>query len=639
MIEYRAVAQDADGDIGVAQTYAFVGEPVTDGGSGGGGGGPVTQPDAVSVPGSFNSEVGCPDDWQPDCPQIDLSLDAQDLVWMKTFQGEQAIPPGGYAYKVAINDSWDENYGVGAERDGGNIDLTVPDGTDAVTFYYSHQTNWVADSVNMPNLFTAPGSYQSEIGCPGDWQPDCLRSWLQDPDGDDVWTFTTEQIPAGSYEVKVAQDQSWDVNWGVDGVRDGGNIAFAVNDGEGVEFSFDEASKILTVSTFPATGAGGGGGGTPDLSTEAAHWLTRQLIAWDLPSSRQGWTYRLHTAPEGGLAIDAEAITGGNSVPLTEVEGGLPADLAEQYPHLAGYEALALGKKDAKQVEEWLTGQLAVAAYDDLGRLRAATGVQIAGVLDDIYADAATQDLGITWRGPNPTLQVWAPTAKDVDLLIGQPGRTEQRVAMRRDDDGVWSAKGTRKWEGARYAYEVDVYVPVEEAIVTNVVTDPYSVALTTDSVRSVIADLDDPALKPRGWDGLERPELSQPEDSSIYELHVRDFSITDETVPAAQRGTYLAFTQADSDGMRHLRSLADAGLNTVHLLPTYDLATVPEDPADQKEPLCDLTAYGPASPEQQACIAQVADQDGFNWGYDPWHYTTPEGSYSTNPDGAPADS
>ncbi len=60
MIEYRAVAQDADGDIGVAQTYAFVGEPVTDGGSGGGGGGPVTQPDAVSVPGQLQQRGWVP---------------------------------------------------------------------------------------------------------------------------------------------------------------------------------------------------------------------------------------------------------------------------------------------------------------------------------------------------------------------------------------------------------------------------------------------------------------------------------------------------------------------------------------------------------------------------------------------------
>ena len=45
-------------------------------------------------------------------------------------------------------------------------------------------------------IAVAPGSFQSELGCPGDWQPDCLRSWLQDPDGDGVYTFTHRSAPA-----------------------------------------------------------------------------------------------------------------------------------------------------------------------------------------------------------------------------------------------------------------------------------------------------------------------------------------------------------------------------------------------------------------------------------------------------------
>ena len=85
---------------------------------------------------------------------------------------------------------------------------------------------------------------------------------------------------------------------------------------------------------------------------------------------------------------------------------------------------------------------------------------------------------------------------------------------------------------------------------------------------------------------------------------------------------------------MRHLRALADAGLNTVHLLPVFDIATIPERRADQQSPTCDLGALPPDSTQQQACVAAVAGRDGFNWGYDPWHYTTPEGSYATNPEG-----
>ena len=83
---------------------------------------------------------------------------------------------------------------------------------------------------------------------------------------------------------------------------------------------------------------------------------------------------------------------------------------------------------------------------------------------------------------------------------------------------------------------------------------------------------------------------------------------------------------------MQHLRALATAGLNTVHLLPVFDIATIPERRADQPSPACDLASFGPPSEQQQACVTAVAADDGFNWGYDPWHYTTPEGSYATEP-------
>jgi pullulanase-type alpha-1,6-glucosidase len=118
-----------------------------------------------------------------------------------------------------------------------------------------------------------------------------------------------------------------------------------------------------------------------------------------------------------------------------------------------------------------------------------------------------------------------------------------------------------------------------------------------------------------------------------IQEVSVRDFSIADASVPAALRGTYGAFT-VDSDGTRHLKALADAGLTHLHLLPTFDFATIPEVRSDQAQPACDLAALPPASEEQQACVAAVRSGDGYNWGYDPLHYTVPEGGYAVNPAG-----
>ena len=83
---------------------------------------------------------------------------------------------------------------------------------------------------------------------------------------------------------------------------------------------------------------------------------------------------------------------------------------------------------------------------------------------------------------------------------------------------------------------------------------------------------LDDPALMPDGWQDLEKPAFTVPEDIVLYELHVRDFSIRDETVPGADRGTFRAFTHADALGMRHLARLQRAGLSHVHLLPDVRL-------------------------------------------------------------------
>src|SRR5207245_5889513 len=103
-----------------------------------------------------------------------------------------------------------------------------------------------------------------------------------------------------------------------------------------------------------------------------------------------------------------------------------------------------------------------------------------------------------------------------------------------------------------------------------NLVTDPYSVSLALNSARSQIIDLSDPSLKPAGWAALQKPRLDTPEDISIYELHVRDFSAGDPSLPPKMRGTFRAFTQLSSNGMRHLAALSFAGLTHVHLLPSF---------------------------------------------------------------------
>jgi len=87
-----------------------------------------------------------------------------------------------------------------------------------------------------------------------------------------------------------------------------------------------------------------------------------------------------------------------------------------------------------------------------------------------------------------------------------------------------------------------------------------------------------------------------------------------------------MAFTVKDSNGMQHLKALADAGLTHVHLLPAFDIASVDENPSKWKSVDANLLkTYGPDSELQSQAVAQIKAQDGFNWGYDPYHYTAPE--------------
>ena len=145
----------------------------------------IPAPTSVAVAGSLQSELGCSGDWDPACPDSELGNVIGD-VWKGTF----AVPAGDWEYKVALNDTWDVSY------PSDNVALPVASADD-VSVYYSHLTHWVADSVN-DRIVTAPGSFQSELGCSGDWDPACLASWLQDPDGDDVFTLVTDAIPAAA---------------------------------------------------------------------------------------------------------------------------------------------------------------------------------------------------------------------------------------------------------------------------------------------------------------------------------------------------------------------------------------------------------------------------------------------------------
>ena len=380
---------------------------------------------------------------------------------------------------------------------------------------------------------------------------------------------------------------------------------------------------------------GGPGANPGNLSEQRAYWLDEQTIAWP-GADDSSLTYSLAYAPDGGLNATDSGIEGGTLITLET--GTLSAEVQGKFPHLAGLPALQIPADSLALVPEILTGQIAVSAVNGAGESVDATGLQFPGVMDDLYA--YNGDLGLSWDGDVPTIRVWAPTAKSVSLNLfadSDPATVSTVLPLSLDSSsGVWSITGEPGWQNQFYLFDVEVFVHSTGQVENNLVTDPYSISLSLNSQRSQIVDLSDPGLMPEGWLDLDKPEQGSFEDISIYELHVRDFSIQDQTVPEDYRGTYLAFTVPGSNGMNHLQALQAAGLSHLHLLPVFDIATIEEDRAAQINPdFADLAVYPPDSEEQQAIIAANGDLDGFNWGYDPFHYTTPEGSYSTNPDGS----
>jgi pullulanase/glycogen debranching enzyme len=359
-----------------------------------------------------------------------------------------------------------------------------------------------------------------------------------------------------------------------------------------------------------------------------AYWLDARTLQWPGLKLQAGERLRLHHAKAAGLrAVAGEVVAGGDgAVELQPSGAALPARLRfiGDGPRLAvaaGVDVAALLREQVLLVRETADGHVI-----------ASTGVQTPGALDDLYAAAeGVSDLGAYPAKTGTRFAVWAPTAQRV-LLCRYAGPESPAVAadaMRFDAaTGVWRAGLPGDLSGHAYRYLVDVVTPTQGRV-RNLVTDPYSVALTTDSQRSVVADLASPALKPRGWDATPRPSrVKAATDQVIYELHVRDFSVSDATVRPAWRGKYLAFTERASNGMKHLKALARAGLTDVHLLPVFDVASVPERGC--KTP---VVPNAPADSEaQQAAVMAVAAEDCFNWGYDPWHFNAPEGSYATDP-------
>ncbi len=410
------------------------------------------------------------------------------------------------------------------------------------------------------------------------------------------------------------------------------------------------------------------------IEDQAAHWIDATTIAWNRSLSN----VELYSSVDGTLAVEAQGegdaavgvVTGGSAA-ATLAQTMLTDAQRARMPQLADYDAYAVGL-DLATVKDLLTHQLWLVGEDADGN-QVGTQLQLAGVLDDIYAsgpdDADEATLGLHYDGGAITANVWAPTAQEVKLLVYDvraDGRLayDSESAMTRDaDTGIWSVTGNASgWDRKYYRFLVTAYHASEGKVLKREARDPYSVSAYTGSLMSQFVNIEDDDLKPDGWDAHAPPDAVSPESAIVYEGHVRDFSARDASTPAAHRGKFLAFTAGDSAPVAHLKRLADAGVTHFHVLPAFDVRSIPEDPErqvnlhnaiyelcrldDANEELCpgdvrDTTAiidklagFDPATDEARKLVDAIRDIDAFNWGYDPVLYNVPEGSYSTDPAG-----
>ncbi len=214
-------------------------------------------------------------------------------------------------------------------------------------------------------------------------------------------------------------------------------------------------------------------------------------------------------------------------------------------------------------------------------------------------------DLGLTRNDHEYTLKVWSPYAKKIMLKLyanENSHEASESLAMTASLDGIWKIKLLQKAEQRLYRLQSTF-----ENGIKNEVVDPYAKVVTVNGNMGVLAFPED--ANPDGWLQDKGPSFSSMTDMIIYELHVRDFSVS-EFSGHQHKGKFLAFTETGSKlasgtttGLDHLVEL---GITHVHLLPVFDYRSIDE---------------------------RTLERQQFNWGYDPLNYNVPEGSYATTPE------
>ena len=416
----------------------------------------------------------------------------------------------------------------------------------------------------------------------------------------------------------------------------------------------------------------------------AAIWIDKDTIVSTTKLSYATTDYaRLYTGSSD------DAVTGkgedgnvdGKYINLEKADTLTTAE-ATAYPELAkgvesgDYTVWNIPEDQRDTAKSWLKKDLVFAGINKSNALTQFSKVQPAGVIDAVYGNKAfdaykDKQLGAVVEDGGVTFRLWAPTARSVSAVLYAKDKTLiKEVPLAEDETGMWTAESAdAKANETYYRFKVKVFRPDTMKVAEYEVTDPYSLALSTNSEYSLVADLDADETKPSGWDA-DVPARSQATSQdlasiAVTETHLRDITVgADKGISAAHQGKYLGLTETETAAVKHLKALSDAGMTHIELLPIYDFSTVNEAKgktvdlnttcSDAKTiigtDVCsestigaalkalaesDIKANDPSTTHGVSdLLAKIKNNDSYNWGYDPFHYGVPEGSYATDPEG-----
>lgn len=222
----------------------------------------------------------------------------------------------------------------------------------------------------------------------------------------------------------------------------------------------------------------------------------------------------------------------------------------------------------------------------------------------DKYPSYYGSDLELVYTPEQSVFTLWAPSADRVRLNLyasGEGGDPEEHVEMEKAGYGTWRIHIDRDLKGSFYTFQIE-----KNGKWLNETPGIWAKAVGINGNRAAVIDWNE--TNPEGWESDRSPELKMYSDIILYELHHRDFSIAPDS-GIENKGKFLALTETgtktpegEATGLDHLKEL---GVTHIHILPSFDFATVDETKLDENR---------------------------YNWGYDPKNYNVPDGSYSTDP-------